>query len=135
VHPGDERHTLLLGCCVTIPVFGQTVPVWAWSGVDIARSGGITPVCTFAGAGDIRAWREERLETREVIDRHGKLKGLAGPYEGMSPSEARPAVVAALAERGLVLGRRHGVRWAALHRACGAEGEYVVGEEARSEVR
>lgn len=129
VHPGDERHIPLLGCRVTVPVFGHTVPVWPWPGVDITRGDGIAPVCTFAGPGDVRAWRDEWLETRVVIGTDGRLNALAGPYEGMSPSEARPAVVAALAERGLILGRRHGVRWAALHRACGAEAEYVVGEE------
>jgi valyl-tRNA synthetase len=106
VHPEDERFIRLRGKELTVPFFGQRVPVLQDEAVDPTFGTGAVMICTFGDKQDVHWWKQYSLPLRKAIDRRGTMTGIAGKYAGMSVGEARKAIVADMKEAGLLLGEK-----------------------------
>jgi len=124
-HPGDERHTALIGSTVATPLFGVDVPVLAHHAADPAKGTGIAMVCTFGDSADVTWWRDLNLPARPVMGRDGKLvacppaaiTGRAGraayrQLAGEPAAGARKRIAAMLRESGEAVGAPEPVRHA-----------------------
>ena len=72
-HPNDARYHCLAGVRATVPLFGHSVPIKTSEDVDPDFGTGLMMVCTFGDAEDVKKWRVDKLETRIVVGRDGKL--------------------------------------------------------------
>ncbi|MDD1671008.1 MAG: valine--tRNA ligase, partial [Methanomicrobiales archaeon] len=106
VHPEDERYARLRGKELTVPFFGQKVPVLRDGAVDPTFGTGAVMICTFGDKQDVHWWKQYNLPLRKAIDRRGMMTGIAGKYAGMKVEEARKAIVADMREAGLLLGEK-----------------------------
>jgi valyl-tRNA synthetase len=126
VHPEDGRFTHHLNQTATVPHFGQNVPILPDPGADPEKGTGAVMCCTFGDQADVEWWHTHHLPLVEAIGRDGKLTETAGAFAGLPVTEARRAIVAALAEDGLLLGERpltHSIR---IHERCDTAVEYIV---------
>jgi valyl-tRNA synthetase len=106
VNPDDDRYTRLHGRELTVPFFGQRVPVLRDAAVDPTFGTGAVMICTFGDKQDVHWWKEYSLPLRKAIDRRGKMTGIAGKYEGMTVGEARKAIVSDMEKAGLLRGEK-----------------------------
>jgi len=106
VHPEDERFSRLHGKELTVPFFGQRVPVLQDPVVDPTFGTGAVMICTFGDKQDVHWWKEYNLPLRKAIDRRGRMTAIAGKYEGMVIGEARKAIVADMASAGILRGEK-----------------------------
>ncbi|HVP25172.1 MAG TPA: valine--tRNA ligase [Methanomicrobiales archaeon] len=102
VHPEDERFARLHGRELTVPFFGQKVPVHRDTAVDPTFGTGAVMICTFGDKQDVHWWKQYNLPLRKAIDRKGQMTGIAGKYAGMTVAEARKAIVADMKKAGLL---------------------------------
>ena len=93
VHPDDDRFRALVGRQVTVPLFGQTVPVLEDPGADPEKGTGAVMCCTFGDTADVEWWYTHDLPLRVVIGRDGRLTEAAGDFAGLSVFEARRRIV------------------------------------------
>jgi valyl-tRNA synthetase len=126
VHPDDTRYQGLIGQQATTPLFGEQVPILADRRADPAKGSGAVMCCTFGDATDVDWWREYNLPLRVIIGRDGRLTSAAGVYAGMTTSEARATIVAALDQAGLLLERRDSAQSVRVHERCDTPVEYIV---------
>lgn len=119
-HPDDERYKPLFGREAVTPMFGVRVPVVAHPLAKSDKGSGIAMVCTFGDQTDVVWWRELHLPTRTLVGRDGRLQPLEfttlpcadpgsaqrayAPLAGLSVTQARKAIVAALGEAGFIDG-------------------------------
>jgi valyl-tRNA synthetase len=129
VHPDDERFQALVGRQVTVPLFGQIVPVLADPGADPEKGTGAVMCCTFGDTADVEWWYTYNLPLKVVIGRDGRLTEAAGAFAGLPTSEARRQIVRALEERGLLLGQQLIVQSVRVHERCDTPVEYIVTQQ------
>ncbi len=129
VHPDDERYGSLVGQCVTVPLFGQTVPLLHDAGADREKGTGAVMCCTFGDVTDVAWWRDHDLPLVEGIDPAGRLTGAAGPYAGLTVSDARGSIVGALEAEGQLLDRETIFQSVRVHERCDTPVEYLATEQ------
>ena len=97
VHPDDERYSHLVGQRVLLPVQingrSESVEITTHSSVKSDFGSGILMVCSFGDQNDVTVFRELGLKPFQVIDLDGNMTSIAGPYAGLSVSEAREKVI------------------------------------------
>jgi valyl-tRNA synthetase len=101
-HPADVRYQGLTRA--RVPLFGYEVPVLTDEDVAPEYGTGLMMVCTFGDSEDVLRWRRDQLMLRLAIEPDGHLGELAGQFAGLTVTQARSAVVKALAEAGLLAG-------------------------------
>ncbi len=126
VHPDDARYAGLVGKRARVPYFDQWVPILTDPGADPEKGTGAVMCCTFGDAADVAWWYTHDLPLRVVLDRAGRMTDLAGDFAGLPSREARRRIVAALAERGLLLGERPVAQSVRVHERCDTPVEYIV---------
>lgn len=129
VHPDDARFAALVGQRARVPLFGQWVPILADPGADPEKGTGAVMCCTFGDTADVAWWKTHRLPLRVVLDRAGRLTGLAGEFAGLPALEARACIVEALRAAGLHRGARSITQTVRVHERCDTPVEYVVMEQ------
>jgi len=129
VHPDDGRFAALVGQRARVPLFGQWVPILADPGADPEKGTGAVMCCTFGDTADVAWWKTHRLPLRVVLDRAGRLTGLAGEFAGLPALEARARIVEALRAAGLHRGARSITQTVRVHERCDTPVEYVVMEQ------
>ena len=73
-HPDDKRFKNLIGKTAITPLFEVEVPIFSSELVDKDKGTGILMVCTFGDNVDVQWWKEEKLETRIIVNKYGRLK-------------------------------------------------------------
>lgn len=126
VHPEDGRFTRLVGQRVTVPLFGQDVPLLADPGADPEKGTGAVMCCTFGDTADVEWWYTHNLPLVTAIDRSGRLTGVAGEFAGLPIPKARRQIVDALTAADLVLGRQPVVQSVRVHERCDTPVEHIV---------
>ena len=106
VHPEDARFQGLIGQRVRVPLFGQDVPILADPAADPEKGTGAVMCCTFGDVTDIEWWYTHHLPLRMILGRDGRLNASAGAYAGLTVTDARRQIVAALEAQGLLLGKQ-----------------------------
>ncbi|GAA5185012.1 valine--tRNA ligase [Rugosimonospora acidiphila] len=105
VHPDDERYRHLVGTEVTLPLTGRRIPVVADAHVDPSFGTGAVKVTPAHDPNDFEIGQRHNLPSITMMDERGVIT-THGPFEGLDRFEARPAVVAALREQGLIVAER-----------------------------
>jgi valyl-tRNA synthetase len=105
-HPDDERYRAIVGKTAKVPLSGHEVPILADPDVDRAFGTGLMMVCTFGDGEDVRRWKRDRLATRTVVGKDGRMLEAAGAYKGKSIEECRANIVRDLEAAGLHRGFR-----------------------------
>jgi len=107
-HPDDKRYRDFFGKKAVTPLFRAPVPIFASELADPEKGTGILMVCTFGDSTDVEWWREQQLETRQLIGRDGTLAAVTFGDEEF-PSGDAAAANAAYAElegKGVTQARR-----------------------------
>src|SRR4051795_1004302 len=103
VHPDDERYRHLVGTTVTLPLVGRELPVIADEYVDPEFGTGQLKITPGHDPNDFEIGRRHGLEEISVVGEDGRMTEAAGErFAGLTVTEAREAVVAALDELGAI---------------------------------
>jgi len=102
VHPDDSRYAHLVGTTVELPLTGRRIPVVADPHVDPGFGTGAVKVTPAHDPGDFEIGRRHGLPSLTIMDERGVITA-SGPFQDLDRFEARPAVLAALREAGLVV--------------------------------
>jgi valyl-tRNA synthetase len=105
VHPDDPRYQHLVGTEVTLPLTGRRIPVVADAHVDPAFGTGAVKVTPAHDPNDFEIGQRHGLANVTIMDERGIITA-HGPFQGLDRFEARPAIVAALREQGLIVAER-----------------------------
>jgi valyl-tRNA synthetase len=103
VHPDDDRYTRLVGETAILPVVGRRLKIIADPYVKPEFGTGALKITPGHDPNDFEIGRAHGLEEVLVIGEDGRMTPAAGErFAGMTPLEAREAVVAALREEGAI---------------------------------
>ncbi|MFO0680552.1 MAG: valine--tRNA ligase [Sandaracinus sp.] len=73
-HPDDERFQKYFGKRAITPLFRAPVRIFPSELADPKKGTGILMVCTFGDATDVTWWREQKLPTRQILGKDGRVK-------------------------------------------------------------
>jgi valyl-tRNA synthetase len=105
VHPDDERYKHLIGTLVPLPLTGRMIPVVGDEHVDPTFGSGAVKVTPAHDPNDFEIGQRHGLPSITVLDESGAII-THGPFQGMDRFEARPAVIQALREEGLIVAEK-----------------------------
>jgi len=105
VHPDDDRYRHLVGTQVTLPLTGRRIPIVADPHVDPAFGTGAVKVTPAHDPNDFEIGQRHNLPNLTIMDERGVITA-HGPFQGLDRFEARPAIVAALREQGLIVAEK-----------------------------
>lgn len=105
VHPDDKRYKHLIGTDVELPLTGRRIPVVADEHVDPTFGTGAVKVTPAHDPNDFEIGQRHGLPAITMMDERAVIT-VHGPFQGLDRYEARPAVVAALREMGLIVGEK-----------------------------
>lgn len=126
VHPDDERAATLVGEEVTVPLYGQRVPILADGLVDPEKGSGVVMCCTFGDTTDVEWWYRYDLPLVEAIDRRGEMTAVAGEMAGMPAADARRHIIELLDDAGALLDRKSINHMVRVHERDDMPVEYLV---------
>ncbi|MEM1662390.1 MAG: valine--tRNA ligase [Desulfurococcaceae archaeon] len=104
-HPNDERYRGLEGLHAINPLYGYTIPIMMYHGVDPGFGTGIVMICSYGDQNDVRIFRELGLEPTVIIDRDGRLTSEAGELAGLDIKTARLKAVELLEKKGYLVNK------------------------------
>ncbi len=125
-HPADPRYAPLIGTRAPVPLLGYDVPVLADESVEPEFGTGLLMVCTFGDGEDVLRWRRDGLPLRMVVTPDGRLGELAGRFAGLQLTQARSAIVAALASAGQLAGSDPVRQVVGVHERCQTPVEFQI---------
>jgi valyl-tRNA synthetase len=103
VHPDDERYREYVGREVVLPLVGRRLRVIADDYVKPEFGTGALKITPGHDPNDFEIGRRHGLRELSVIGEDGRMSEAAGPrFAGLSVTDARAAVVAALEEEGVL---------------------------------
>ncbi len=105
VHPDDPRYKRLVGTEVELPLTGRRIPIVADEHVDPAFGTGCVKVTPAHDPNDFEIGQRHGLPAITMMDERAIIT-VHGPFQGLDRYEARPAVVAALREMGLIVAEK-----------------------------
>ncbi|MFU8874765.1 valine--tRNA ligase [Micromonospora sp. SL4-19] len=105
VHPDDERYQHLIGTEVAVPLTDRRIPIVADEHVDPSFGTGMVKVTPAHDPNDFEIGQRHDLPSLTIMDERGIITA-PGPFEGLDRYEARPAIVAALREQGLIVAEK-----------------------------
>jgi valyl-tRNA synthetase len=105
VHPDDERYRHLVGTEVELPLTGRRIPIVADAHVDPAFGTGAVKVTPAHDPNDFEIGQRHSLPSLTILDERGVITA-HGPFEGLDRFEARPAIIDALRDQGLIVAER-----------------------------
>jgi valyl-tRNA synthetase len=105
VHPDDERYRHLIGTDVAVPLTDRRIPIVADEHVDPSFGTGMVKVTPAHDPNDFEIGQRHSLPSLTIMDERGLITA-HGPFQGLDRFEARPAIVAALREQGLIVAEK-----------------------------
>ncbi len=129
VNPNDERYSHLVGGKVTVPIFNQEVPILSDSEVDLSVGTGAMMVCTWGDAEDVRRWKSDKLETRPLVGRDGRLNEIAGEFQGLKLAPAKQAIAQKLREMDLLIREDDITHVKKVHERCETPVEFLSSKQ------
>lgn len=103
VNPEDERYTHLIGKTLLLPLTDREIPVIADEYVDKEFGTGCVKITPAHDPNDFEVGQRHSLEQIKVMNDDATMNSYAGKYEGMDRYECRKAMLADLAEMGLLV--------------------------------
>ncbi len=129
VHPADDRYHHLQQQTVTVPLFGQQVPLLPDPGADPEKGTGAVMCCTFGDTADVAWWYTHKLPLIEAIGTNGRLTEAAAPYTNLTTQQARQQIVQDLAEKDLLLEKKPTAQAVRIHERCDTPVEFIVTQQ------
>jgi valyl-tRNA synthetase len=126
VHPEDERYRSMVGEQVSVPHYGQRVPVLADPDVDPHKGTGAVMCCTFGDQADVAWWYKYNLPLVEVIDRQGRMSSATMELAGQTVLVARRQIKEILGEK---IVRQPVEQTVRVHERCDTTVEYIVEQQ------
>lgn len=102
VNPKDKRYAKLIGKTAKIPLVNREVPIIADSLVKADFGTGVLKITPGHAAEDFEIGLKHKLPAISVIDKGGKMTGVAPKYVGLYVNSARQEIVKDLKEAGAV---------------------------------
>lgn len=93
VNPTDERYEKLIGKSVRVPLIDREIKIIADEYADPNYGTGVVKITPFHDPNDFEVGKRHDLEKIQVIGFDGKMTEKAGKYKGMTPLEARKAIL------------------------------------------
>jgi valyl-tRNA synthetase len=90
-HPDDERFQKYFGKSAVTPLFHAPVRIFPSTLADPKKGTGILMVCTFGDATDLTWWREQKLPTRQVLGKDGRVRPVEFGTEAFPSAEPAKA--------------------------------------------
>ena len=100
VHPDDRRYQSLVGQSLSVPLFGQVVPVLADPAADPEKGTGVVMCCTFGDTTDVAWQQRHNLPMVQALDRAGRMTAAAGAFAGLPIAQARQQIKQSAARSG-----------------------------------
>ena len=89
VNPKDERYQKYIGGSAIVPITEEKIPVKTSEAVEMKKGTGLMMVCTWGDTEDIEKWKADKLDTKLIIDKNGKINEKGGKYAGMKLKNVR----------------------------------------------
>ena len=102
VAPNDERYNHLIGKNEILPLQNRPIPIFADHHVDKEFGTGVVKVTPAHDPNDYEMGMRHNLEMINILTPDGKINENGGKFQGLTTSEARESVVAALKEIDLI---------------------------------
>lgn len=118
VNPKDSRYESYIGKKAVIPITLEKVPVKASEAVEMEKGTGLMMVCTWGDVEDIEKWRIDKLETKIIIGKNGKINEKGGKYEGLTLAKAREAILSDFEKEGLLISKKELEHVINIHERC-----------------
>lgn len=96
VNPNDERYKHLIGTKVQLPLTSREIPIIADDYVDMAYGTGAVKITPAHDPNDFEMGKRHNLEQIQVIGFDGKMTNVPSQFIGLTVTEARKKVLAAL---------------------------------------
>lgn len=96
VNPNDERYKHLIGTKVQLPLTSREIPIIADDYVDMAYGTGAVKITPAHDPNDFEMGKRHDLEQIQVIGFDGKMTNVPSQFSGLTVTEARKKVLAAL---------------------------------------
>ena len=122
----DKRYGKYIGQKARVPLFDYEVPVLADDNVDPEFGTGLMMVCTWGDGEDVERWRHDKLETKAVINKDGRLSEVAGPYQGLNIKQARERILEDLKNKNLLVKQEDVNNVVNIHERCGTIAEFII---------
>jgi valyl-tRNA synthetase len=129
VHPEDGRYQHLHQQIVTVPLFGQQVPLLPDPAADPEKGTGAVMCCTFGDQTDVAWWYTHKLPLIEAIGKNGRLTQAAAPYTDLTIEEARQQIIQNLSDQELLLEQKPTDQAVRIHERCDTPVEFIVTEQ------
>ncbi len=100
VHPEDPRYKQLLSHTITVPLFGQRVPIITDEEVDSSFGTGAVMVCTFGDKMDVKWQKKHGLPVIQAMSENGRITTEDARFKGLTVEEARKRIVEELKNEG-----------------------------------
>ncbi len=126
VNPNDERYKHLVGKTAIVPLFNYEVPIKTSEDVDLEFGTGLMMCCTFGDSEDVNKWKVDKLDTRIVIGKDGKMTELAGDYAGKPVEEVRANILKDLKAADLLLDQKTTDQAVSIAERSGKPVEFVM---------
>jgi valyl-tRNA synthetase len=126
IHPEDERYRGLAGRALSVPIFGQQVPILEDAGADPEKGTGVVMCCTFGDTTDVAWWYKHNLPLFEALNPDGSMSPATGDLAGLTILEARKQIKKKLEAAGLILRRQATQQSVRVHERCDTPVEYIM---------
>jgi valyl-tRNA synthetase len=126
IHPNDRRYSRLIGQTVSVPLFGQEVPILEDVKADPEKGSGAVMCCTFGDTSDVAWWHIHNLPLIETITQDGRLNDAAGEFSGMKIGDVHNRIITNLQDHGFILKREPMNQSVRVHDRCDTPVEYLI---------
>lgn len=128
VNPSDGRYADFVGRKATVPLYGNTVSIYADESVEMDKGTGAEMVCTFGDQNDLELWRKYNFPLRVIIRSDGRIED-SGQLNGLTIPEAKKKIISILDSSGLVEKIEKVKHSVNTHERCGTPIEIAIGKQ------
>lgn len=119
----------IIGQKVVIPLIEKEVKITHDKAVKADFGTGIAYFCTYGGVEDIEWASRHGVTPVEAIDRKGRMKNIAGKYEGMLAGDARKDIIVELEENNYSVKKEEKEQIVNVGERSGADVEFIVSKQ------
>ncbi len=126
VNPKDERYQKYIGGFAIAPITKDRIPVKTSETVEMEKGTGLMMVCTWGDTEDIEKWKADKLDTKLIIDKNGRVNEKGGKYEGMKIKNMREEILKDLEELKLIKNKTEIEHTLNIHERCKQPVDFFV---------